>query len=103
MQVAVEEALPAPQPVHGGADVQLPGHPRHDRVGELVKVEQALTFTCCPGGANRAAISWRPPAGVIMAGCFAITISTRTWLDELAPFGPCQAPQGPPDAPRPGT
>jgi hypothetical protein len=39
MQVAVEEALPAPQPVDGGADVQLPGF---DRVGELVKVEQAL-------------------------------------------------------------
>jgi hypothetical protein len=31
-----------------------------------------------PGGANRAAISWRSSAGVIMAGCCAITISTRT-------------------------
>jgi hypothetical protein len=39
MQVAVEEALPAAQSVDGGADVQLP---RFDRVGELVKVEQAL-------------------------------------------------------------
>ena len=39
MQVAVEEALPAPRSVDGGADVQLP---RLDRVGELVEVEQAL-------------------------------------------------------------
>jgi hypothetical protein len=37
MQVVVEKALPAPQPVDGSADVQLP---RFDRVGELVKIEQ---------------------------------------------------------------
>jgi hypothetical protein len=45
MQVAVEKALPAPQSVDGGADVQLP---RFDRTRELVEIEQALVASTWP-------------------------------------------------------